>query len=84
MMMKIGLTYLLPTYPQAGELVAEYVGEVINMRELDIRKKARRRDRHLFFLWLNNNEVLYCNDTLGRERSVSGRTSSSPQHHHHH
>lgn len=37
--------------------MAEYVGEVINAKELEKRKKQRRRDRHLYFLMLNNGEV---------------------------
>jgi hypothetical protein len=37
--------------------VAEYVGEVINQKELDLRRKQRRRDRHLFFLALSSGDV---------------------------
>lgn len=37
--------------------MAEYVGEIINQKELDLRRKQRRRDRHLFFLHLGAGDV---------------------------
>jgi hypothetical protein len=45
---------------QAGQLIAEYVGEVISMRELDLRRKQRRTARHLYFLGLPGGEVCVC------------------------
>lgn len=53
----VALTAVVAVGLQAGALIAEYVGEVINNKELDKRKKQRRRDRHLYFLMINNHEV---------------------------
>ena len=50
---------------QSGTLIAEYVGEVINARELDMRKKQRRRERHLYFLMLNSAEVRVKQEGIG-------------------
>jgi hypothetical protein len=44
---------------QAGSLVVEYVGEVIRARDLEHRKKQRRRERHLYFLMVTPQEVCF-------------------------
>ncbi|EKU20849.1 histone-lysine N-methyltransferase SETD2, partial [Nannochloropsis gaditana CCMP526] len=56
---------------RAGALVAEYVGEVIHAKELGLRKKQRKRDRHLYFLALQSSEFIDATEKGGKARFVN-------------